>query len=433
MHRKLCTLAGSILVSGALGITPAAAFEVGLELVAEGLTAPVAVATPGDGTGRLFVLEQTGQIRTVTAAGELLEAPFADFQKKLDELEPLFDERGALGLAFHPDYAANGRFYVYYSAPLRADHELTEPVWGSHTSHLVEMRVSDSDPNRADPTFERVLMQIDELQFAHNGGALTFGPDGFLYVALGDGGGAPEDVDYPDEGTSQLPDTLLGKILRLDVEGANGLPYGIPPDNPFVDQPGYLPEIYALGFRNPFRISFDAKDGTALYVGDVGQNSYEEIDLVEAGGNYGWPIKEATHCFEWSDFEGHHDRCVDDGLIDPIIEYKNGGKHPDESEGRATIGGYVYRGSAVPKLEGKLIFGDWGREGGEPSGVVYVGTPSAPGESWHYEPLAFAGAPFQHYILAFGEDADHELYLLTTDNTGPDGTSGKIYKIAPAS
>ncbi len=437
MHagKRLCT--GIAMVAAFLAVTApdhrAQAAEVGVALVAEGLTSPVALAEPPDGSGRLFVLEQVGRIRIIDRNGELLARPFLDFRDRLDPtIEPGFDERGALGLAFHPNFAENGKLYVYYSAPLREGHGLDNVEWGTHTSHIAELRVSDDDANRADPDYERLVLQVDEPQFAHNAGALAFDPQGMLNIALGDGGSAPENGDYPREGTSQLPGSLLGKILRIDVDRDDGPGYGIPEDNPFVGKAGYRGEIFAMGFRNPYRMSFDPDGSGRMFVGDVGQNSYEEINLVEPGGNYGWAIKEASHCFNWDDFEGHFETCDDDGLIDPIIEYKNGGKFPDDGEGRSTVGGVIYRGEALPFLQGRLVFGDWSLEAGEPTGVLYVGSPGdEPRGSWTHEPLEIAGE-FPHFILSLAHDQAKELYVLTNDAQGPEGDSGKVFKLIAA-
>ncbi|MEM7045905.1 MAG: PQQ-dependent sugar dehydrogenase, partial [Pseudomonadota bacterium] len=404
----------------------------GAQLIAEGLTAPLTLAEVPDGSGRLVVLEQIGRLRVIDADGTLLEEPFLDFHERLDPtIEPGFDERGALGFAFHPDYAENGKLYVYYSAPLREGHTLQNEEWGTHTSHIAELRVSEDDPNLADPDYERLVLQVDQPQFAHNAGTLAFGPKGMLHIALGDGGSAPENGDYPREGTSQMPNDLLGKILRIDVDQVNGAAYGIPDDNPFVGKEGYRGEIFATGFRNPYKIAFDPDGSGRLFAGDVGQNSYEEIDLVVPGGNYGWAIKEATHCFDWDDFEGHFEGCDDEGMIDPIIEYKNGGKHPDESEGRSTIGGVVYRGEALSDFEGKLIFGDWSIDGGEATGVIYAATPADPEQQpWTYERIDIAGG-FPHFLLGIAHDAANELYLLTHDSQGPEGEGGKVFKLVP--
>ena len=430
-----CFLSAAFSLSaGTLTSHEASSANVGVDLVAEGLTAPLTLAEAPDNSGRLFVLEQVGRIRVIDADGELLATPFLDFKDRLDPtIEPGFDERGALGFAFHPDYAENGKLYVYYSAPLREGHDLQNEDWGTHTSHIAEIRVSEDDPNKADPDYERLVLQVDQPQFAHNAGTLAFGPKGKLFIALGDGGSAPENGDYPREGTSQMPDDLLGKILRIDVDQENGEAYGIPEDNPFVGKDGYRGEIYAMGFRNPYKIAFDPDGSGRLFAGDVGQNSFEEIDLVVPGGNYGWAIKEATHCFDWDDFEGHFEGCDDQGMIDPIIEYKNGGKHPDESEGRSTIGGVIYRGSALPDLEGQLIFGDWSIDGGEATGVIYQATPDdQESKAWDYERIQIEGG-FPHFLLGIAHDRDNELYLLTHDAQGPEGEGGKIFKLVPPS
>ncbi|MEM8949891.1 MAG: PQQ-dependent sugar dehydrogenase, partial [Pseudomonadota bacterium] len=436
MLTALWVLAGAGLGVGAVAETSskAEAAEVGIELMAEGLTAPLTLAEFPDGSGRFLVLEQVGRLRIIDADGKLLDEPFLDFRDHLDPtIEPGFDERGALGMAFHPDYAENGKLYVYYSAPLREDHSLQNEEWGTHTSHIAEIKVSADDPNKADPDYERLVLQVDQPQFAHNAGTLAFGPKGMLHIALGDGGSAPDNGDYPREGTSQDPGDLLGKILRIDVNQVNGTAYGIPDDNPFVGKEGYRGEIFAKGFRNPYKIAFDPDGSGRLFAGDVGQNSYEEIDLVVPGGNYGWAIKEASHCFDWDDFEGHFEGCDDEGLIDPIIEYKNGGKHPDESEGRSTIGGVIYRGAALPDFEGKLVFGDWSIDGGDATGVIYLATPAEKeGETWDYERIDIAGG-FPHFLLGIAHDLDNELYLLAHDVQGPEGEGGKVFKIVPPS
>ncbi len=330
--------------------------EVNLKLVAEGLTAPVGLVPAPDNSGRLLVVDQSGVVYILTKEGKLLADPLLDLEDRMVKLQTNYDERGLLSLAFHPNYKSNGRFFVYYSAPLRA----SAPQDWNHTSHVSEFTVSASNPNRADPQSEKVLLQIDEPQFNHDGGQLLFGPDGYLYISVGDGGGADDEgVGHPPMGNGQDITTALGAILRIDVD--NGDPYAVPSDNPFVGKEG-LDEIYAYGFRNPFRMSFDAGGDHQLFVGDVGQNLWEEVDIVTKGENYGWNIKEGTHCFDPQNPDQSPEECADKGsrgepLVDPILEYP----HPSlpDGIGLSVIGGYVYRGASLPQFKGKYIFGDW--------------------------------------------------------------------------
>ncbi|MBW3552738.1 MAG: PQQ-dependent sugar dehydrogenase [Gemmatimonadetes bacterium] len=404
----------------------------GLKPVATGLTQPVTMAEPPDGSGRLFVVDQTGVIRIVDASGALLAAPFLDVRAKMVVLNPRFDERGLLGLAFHPAYAENGRFYVYYSAPPRL------PDY-NHTTRIAEYTVS-SDPDLADPTSERVLLEIDQPQFNHNAGTLKFGPaDGYLYISVGDGGGA-HDVGFGhvedwyevnDGGNGQdITKNLLGNILRIDVDG--GTPYGIPADNPFVGERG-LDEIWAFGFRNPYRFSFDQGGSHALLAGDAGQHLYEEVDVVEGGGNYGWNVKEGPVCFSTEHPREPLDECPDsdpDGrpLIDPVIAYANAAQ-PD-GLGLVVIGGYVYRGDDVPQLSGRYVFGDFSSAFFPPDGLVFIAQPR-PSGPWHIQEVSFPqrDGRLGEYLLGFGQDAEGEVYVLTTETAGPRGTSGKVYRL----
>jgi glucose/arabinose dehydrogenase len=418
---------------------------VGLRLVAEGLTSPVTMADPGDGSGRLFVVDQTGLIRVLMADGTLRGEPFLDVRSRMVALNPGFDERGLLGLAFHPDYGANGRFFVYYSAPLRAG----GPAGFNHTSHISEFRVS-SDPNRADPASERIVLQVDEPQANHNAGTLLFGPgDGYLYISLGDGGGANDvGLGHVDDwyaanagGNGQdVEQNLLGSILRIDVDG--GAPYGIPADNPFVGGPG-LDETWAYGFRNPYRFSFDMGGSHDLLVADVGQLLWEEVSIGVKGGNYGWNVKEGTHCFSTATPNQSPAECPDvvesgvragDPLIDPVIEYANA--RQQGGLGLAVVGGYVYRGSALPQFGGRYLFGDWSETfGGPPSGKLFVAKTRKQG-LWHMEKLRIATSPtgeLGHRVLGFGQDGEGELYVLTTDNSGPTGATGKVFKLVSPS
>ncbi|HSJ13479.1 MAG TPA: PQQ-dependent sugar dehydrogenase [Longimicrobiales bacterium] len=408
----------------------------GVELVAEGLSAPVTLMEAPDGTRRLFVVDQAGLIRIVTADGTLLEEPFLDVRDRLVVLNPAFDERGLLGLAFHPQYASNGRFFVYYSAPLRAG----APADFDHTSHLSEFTVS-ADPNVASPGSERILLQVDQPQFNHDGGTVAFGPDGYLYLSLGDGGGG-DDVgighvedwyDVNGGGNGQdLTANLLGSILRLDVD--TGDPYGIPADNPFVGAEG-LDEIWAYGFRNPYRFSFDMGGTNQLFVGDAGQELYEEVSIVTRGGNYGWNVKEGTHCFSTADPDTPLATCPSTGpdgepLIDPVIEFQN--SKQGSGLGLVVVGGHVYRGDAVSALSGRYIFGAWSTSFSLPDGHVLAATPQAGPGLWPFEELLFANTPtgkLHHFVLGFGQDLDGEVYVLTSDSPAPTGSTGKVYRI----
>lgn len=412
-----------------------------LSLFADGLTAPVSMAEAPDGSGNLFIVDQIGLIRVVTPDGTLQEEPFLDLQDRLVALREGYDERGLLGLAFHPDYASNGRFFVYYSAPLRPE----APGDWSHTSHLSEFRVS-ADQLRADQSSELVLMQVDQPQGNHNGGTLAFSPrDGYLYLSLGDGGGANdtgtghvEDWYEENEGgnAQNITANLLGKIIRIDVDAGN--PYGIPADNPFVGTEG-LDEIYAYGFRNPYRFSFDMRGNNRLYAGDAGQELWEEVSIVEKGGNYGWNVKEGTHCFDAENPENPPADCPDtDGygnpLIDPVIEFRN--TKQGNGLGLVVVGGYVYWGMEQPTLKSQYLFGSWSSSFGSPDGRVFASrTRTASSGLWDFEEVLFSNTPngkLNAYLLAFGQDAAGEVYVLTSGTSGPSGQSGKVYKIVSA-
>lgn len=412
---------------------PSLPASIGLASLADGLNSPVQLTTAGDDSGRLFVVDRVGVIRIITPAGELLEEPFLDISDRMVELREQYDERGLLGLAFHPDYEENGRLFVYYSAPLGHD----APADWDHTAHVSEFTASTANADKADLASERVLLRVDEPQLNHDGGQILFGPDGYLYVALGDGGAANDvGLGHPQQGNGQDVTTLLGSILRLDVD--TGDPYGIPADNPFVGKDG-RDEIYAYGFRNPFRMSFDAGGSHQLYVGDVGQNLWEEVDIVVNGGNYGWRIKEGTHCFDPDSPDQSPQLCPGTGasgepLIDPIMEY--GHVSLPEGIGTTVIGGYVYRGSAIQGLQGAYVFADWSSAFDEAAGKILVASPAATeGELWEIETPSIAttdDGELHAFVLGLGQDADLELYVLTTQDLGPFGTSGQVWKIIPA-
>jgi glucose/arabinose dehydrogenase len=420
--------------------------SVGLRLVADGFTSPVALVEAPDGSGRIFVVDQVGVIRVLTAGGTLLPDPFLDLRSRIVALMPEFDERGLLGLAFHPGYAGNGRLFVWYSAPLRPG----APAGYDNTARISEFRVSAANANRADPASERIVLEVDKPQFNHNGGTLLFGPDdGYLYVSIGDGGGADdvglghvEDWYAANAGGNgqDIQQNLLGNILRIDVD--RGAPYAVPADNPFAGTPGCADgcdEIWTYGLRNPYRMSFDQGGAHDLFVGDAGQELWEEVSIAVKGGNLGWNVKEGTHCFSTDNPDESPAECPDtvgaphpragDPLIDPVIEYAN--HHQPGGLGATVIGGHVYRGRALPQFAGRYVFGDWSREFEEPDGSVFVASPRKKG-LWHMEQLRIATSPtgrVGHYVLGFGQDLAGEMYVLTTDQTGPSGMTGKVYRL----
>jgi len=335
----------------------------GLEVIGDGFDTPVFVTSP-PGDDRLFVVEKPGRIRIIGGAAD--DDVFLDLRLLTAEDHM---EQGLLGLAFHPDYASNGRVFVYYTDT-------------GGTSTVAEYSAGTADPGVADPESGTVLLTQEQPRGNHNGGMIAFGPDGYLYVALGDGGGAGDRY-----GNGQRPDTLLGTLLRLDVDAAE--PYAIPPDNPFVDGGGAM-EVWAFGLRNPWRFSFD---GDLVYVGDVGQAEWEEIDVAPvtaAGLNYGWPIVEGDACFEEAG-------CDMDGLYAPVVVYSH-------SEGCSVTGGYVYRGAAIPELDGHYFYGDWC--GGWVRSFRYEDGTAADAADWTGD----LGVLSQ--IVSFGRDASGELYVV---------------------
>jgi glucose/arabinose dehydrogenase/uncharacterized cupredoxin-like copper-binding protein len=409
---------------------------IGLQLMAGGLTAPIDLEEAPDGSGRLFIVDQAGVIRILTPEGELMETPFLDVRDRMVELMPDYDERGLLGLAFHPDFMNNGRFFVYYNAPLRPE---APPDWDD-TVHLSEFTVSADDPNVADPASERILLMIDKPQFNHNGGDINFGFDGMLYIPIGDGGGADDvDVGHTEGiGNAQDLSNLLGSVLRINVDG--GDPYGIPEDNPFVGDDGIPDEIWAWGFRNPWRMSFDSGGDGQLFVADAGQDVWEEVSIVTGGNNYGWNLKEGTHCFDPNNPEYNPLECpatgaADEPLVPPIIEYNH-------QVGLVVVGGFVYRGSEMPDYNGNYIFGDWSATQAAPGGRIFAASPPPEGGNamWHItepqlvvmnEGQAGEPQPLGKFVLAFGEDANLEQYVLTQGIMGPTGDTGEVWKLVP--
>jgi glucose/arabinose dehydrogenase len=337
--------------------------------------APVAITHAGDGSGRLFITLQAGLVLIHDGFG-LRAEPFLDIRP----LVSCCAERGLLSVAFHPRYAENGLFFVNYTDVF-------------DDTVVARYAVSAADPDRADPSSAVVLLQIDQPFGNHNGGQLQFGPDGYLYIGMGDGGNAGD----PDN-QAQNPDSLLGKMLRIDVDG--GLPYAIPPDNPFRDTPGVRPEIWALGLRNPWRFSFDRAAGD-LFIGDVGQNAWEEVNHQPAdspgGENYGWRLMEGLHCFNPAT------NCDPGTLTPPIIEYSH-------TVGCSVTGGYRYRGMGNPELEEAYVFGDLC------TGMISAALPDAGGD-WSVTPLLDTSLA----ITSFGESEAGELHVA--------GLAGGVFRL----
>ncbi len=402
---------------------------VGAELVAEGLTSPVDVAFLADPPRRL-VVDQPGRVYYHDADG-LREEPYLDLRDRVVDLGG-YDERGLLGLALHPSFAENGRLFVRYSAPRRAG----TPSNYDHTFVLSEFR-ADPGAATADSDSERVLLELPEPQSNHNAGSLAFGPDGYLYVGVGDGGNAndlgtghADDWYARNEGGNgqDLTANRLGSVLRIDVDGrGEGKPYAVPEDNPLVDREG-SDEQWAWGFRNPWGMSF-GPDGR-LFVADAGQNRYEEVSVVERGGNYGWNVREGSHCFSTDSPSSPPSSCPTetpdgDPLLDPVVEYPHGG---GAVSGIAVVGGYRYGGDAVPAFAGDYVFADWRAEGD-----VFVATPQEGDGRWPVEAVSVDGpSAFGPYVLGFGRDPAGDLYVLTSKEGGVSGETGALHRFVPA-
>ena len=344
---------------------------------ASGFSALTFLTNAGDGSGALYALQQEGQITVVAPGASQSASPFLDISDRIS----CCGERGLLGLAFHPDFDSNGRFFVDYT-DLNGDSVISE-----------FNRAADGT---VDPAAERILLQVDQPFSNHNGGMIVFGPDGYLYISFGDGGSAG-DPNHNGQNTS----ALLGKILRIDVDA--GEPYAIPSDNPLASGDSGAREIWDWGLRNPWRLSFDRESG-ALFIGDVGQGQWEEIDVEpmgQGGRNYGWNVMEGAHCYQAPE-------CDEDGKTLPVAEYSH-------ADGCAVIGGYVYRGSAAPAFVGRYVYGDL-----------------CSGKVWALDgDAALAGASVEGFVIgqlpfrpsAFGEDEAGELYVVDS--------AGAIYRFVP--
>jgi len=381
-RRYMSALGGAGLLAVALvGSHPAAASDLppdlSLELFADGFTRPIAVRHAGDGSGRLFVVEQAGRILIVDG-GMVLAMPFLDISTVVDSTG---NEQGLLGLAFHPDFSINGLFFVNYTY---------DPGPGSDRTRIARYEVPVTSPNQADVSSALEVLDIAQNGSNHNGGDLLFGPDGYLYISVGDGGGQQD-----PNALAQDLGSLHGSMLRIDIDG--GPPYAVPVGNPFDGVEGAAPEIWSYGFRNPWRFSFDRLNGD-LFIGDVGQGLREEINhqpaASDGGENYGWSCMEG-------DVAVNYNPCDGNPLTEPILVY---GHNPECS----VTGGFLYRGN-IGGLHGRFVFGDYC------SGRIWFALPD--GGGW----TATEWADTAYAISSFGEDEDGELYLVHLDE-------GEVYR-----
>lgn len=404
--------------------------QAALELVSGGYVSPSnLVSWPGT-TKDLVIADQVGVLYYLKNGDPRSRMVVGDFRSRMVKLNEGFDERGLLGIAFHPRFSENKYLYVYYSAPKRE----SAPAEYDHTSHISRFVVNGDDG--VDLDSEKVILQVDEPQSNHNSGRMAFGPDGYLYISMGDGGaGNDTGLGHGENGNGQNTQTLLGKVLRIDVD--QGDPYSIPSDNPFANGGG-LPEIYAWGLRNPWGLSFDRGGDHRLFLADVGQSRWEEVNIIVNGGNYGWRVREGMTGFDpkqprvTQDLEAPVVDGSGNRFIDPIIMYKNKGafNRDEEAQGISITGGYVYRGQTFPEWDGAYIFGDWSTGWASSSGVLFIAREKA--GHWSMETLSSPHIPkgaVAGYVVAFGQTDDGEIYVMTNSSNGLIGTNGKVYKI----
>ena len=416
----LATLAG---LSAAKGLP-----EVQLEPFAEGLSGPVFMVPYRSGDQAFLIGEQEGLISFLSEKGGSRGQAFLDLRERLDWVRKGFDERGLLGFALHPEFEKNRRFFLYFGTPLVDG----GPEDFDHTMRLSEFRASD-DGSRADPKSERVLLEINQPQWNHNSGSIAFGPDGHLYICVGDGGASNDLANgHAEGGNGQSLDTLLGKILRIDVDAGDG--YAIPEDNPLVGKPG-KDEIFAWGVRNPWGLTID---GERMIFADVGQNRFEEVNVLESGANFGWPRFEGFAPFDQESpgdsikLEASRATSPED-TVHPVIAYPhNEGFGEFPAMGISITGGHVYRGSAIKGLQGHYLYADWAMSWAGPNYGLFVAEPTAGGE-WTSDLLPGGGAPEEKnaWITGFARDRDGEIYVLTNDSNTPRGKHGRIWKITP--
>uniref|UniRef100_A0A3Q4HC63 HHIP-like protein 1-like n=1 Tax=Neolamprologus brichardi TaxID=32507 RepID=A0A3Q4HC63_NEOBR len=405
---------------GLLNEDPEGCLELCLQEVANGLRNPVAMIHADDGTHRFFVAEQLGYVWVYLANGSRIDRPFLNLTKAVLTSPWAGDERGFLCIALHPRFTTVRKAYVYYSVSVKKEERI----------RISEFTVSVHDDNQLDHSSERTILEVVEPASNHNGGQLLFGHDGYLYIFIGDGGRAGD--PFGKFGNSQNKSTLLGKVLRVDVDfNDNGAPYSIPSDNPFLGEKEARPEVYAYGVRNMWRCSIDRGDPVTtegrgrMLCGDVGQNKYEEVDLIVKGGNYGWRAKEGFSCYD-------RKLCQNSSLDDvlPIFAYPH-------KLGKSVTGGYIYRGCQMPNLNGLYIFGDF------MSGRLMSLRENVTTGEWQYNEICMGRDQtcrfpklinsYYKYIISFAEDEAGELYFLATGVPSATARGGVIYKIVDPS
>lgn len=460
-HVLMRVLRAAIL--GILAICMPADVTIALELelnpVVSGLTAPIDFDPAPDGSGRFFIAEQRGRVLRLGSDGRLQQEPFLDLRDRMVDLEAGYERRGLLAFAMHPRFADNGRVYVTYTAPLR---DRAPGDW-NHTRRVSEFTLLPGNDGRIDPRSERVLLELDWPSHTNVGGGFAFGPDGYLYVGLGDGGVGPGDdgvvrppgdrdpysTFHPYSVLNALGETrrvhvlaqdvtsLFGSILRLDVD--TGFPdYGVPDGNPFIGLRG-RDEIFAWGFRDPFGLSFDMGGRGDLVTTVASDVLWESIYLVDQPGNFGWPLKEGAHCVGSRSSARSARDCARSGpngypLEDPIVEYPNmrieslDVSLDARGVGSAVVGAVIYRGKTIPELRGRLVFADWSKSLDRPSGQLFVATPPNRWRSlWPFEKFM----ELDTRIVGLAQDNEGEIYVLTNDALGPYGDSGRIFKLVP--
>uniref|UniRef100_A0A8C5HAS3 HHIP-like protein 1 n=1 Tax=Gouania willdenowi TaxID=441366 RepID=A0A8C5HAS3_GOUWI len=399
---------------------PKGCLELCLQEVVNGLRNPVAMIHADDGTQRFFIAEQLGYVWVYLANGSRIDRPFLNLTEAVLTSPWAGDERGFLCIALHPRFGAVKKAYVYYSVSVKKEERI----------RISEFMLSPHDENQLDHSSERTILEVVEPASNHNGGQLLFGHDGYLYIFIGDGGRAGD--PFGKFGNSQNKSTLLGKVLRIDVDdNDDGAPYNIPSDNPFIREKGSKPEIYAYGVRNMWRCSIDRGDPASgagrgrMLCGDVGQNKFEEIDLIVKGGNYGWRAKEGFSCYD-------RKLCKNSSLDDilPIFAYPH-------KLGKSVTGGYIYRGCQMPNLNGLYIFGDF------MSGRLMSLKENVTTGEWQYNEICMGSDQtcrfpklintYYKYIISFAEDEAGELYFLTTGVPSATAKAGVVYKIVDPS